>query len=133
MVTVLTVAAVTLVLSEPAMTLVHRFVFHGPFWCEHRSHHAHPSARRIVRNDLLWLWPLAASLGLVSFGGPILTGVGIGGAAYVAAYIFAHDGVAHGRFWVPRVLRRLTLFRIIAQPHRLHHRGGRDGYGAPPF
>jgi beta-carotene 3-hydroxylase len=118
---------------EPVMALVHRFLFHGPLWCSHKSHHEHPTARRIVRNDLLWLWPLLGSAALVSFGGPLSVGVGLGVAAYVAAYVFAHDGVAHGRFWVPGVVRRMTVFRVVAQTHRLHHRGGRDGVGAPPF
>ena len=129
----LAVAAATLVLAEPVMTLVHRFVFHGPLWCEHESHHAHPTARRVVRNDLLWIWPLLISAALVRFGGRVLTGLGIGSALYVTAYIFAHDGIAHGRFAVPRWIRRLTVFRVIAQTHRLHHRGGRGGIGAPPF
>src|SRR5262245_54065878 len=124
------VALATLVLAEPLMTLVHRFVFHGALWCEHESHHAHPTARRIVRNDLLWLWPLAASAVLVVFGTPVLAGVGLGGALYVAAYVFAHDGVAHGRFPVPGSVRRMTVFRMIAQTHRLHHR---MRVGAPPF
>jgi hypothetical protein len=115
------------------MTLVHRFVFHGPLWCSHKSHHEHPTARRIVRNDLLWLWPLLASAALVSLGSPVLVGLGIGGAAYVAAYILAHDGVAHGRFRVPTAVRRMTVFRVVAQTHHLHHRGGRDGVGASPF
>jgi len=129
----LAVAVATFLLAEPTMTLVHRFAFHGPLWCEHESHHAHPSERRIVRNDLLWIWPLLASAALIAFGGPVLGGVGIGGAAYVAAYIFAHDGIAHARFPVPRSVRRMTVFRIIAQTHRLHHRRGRRGKGAPPF
>jgi beta-carotene 3-hydroxylase len=126
----LAVAVATLALAEPLMTLVHRYVFHGPLWCEHESHHAHPTARRIVRNDLLWLWPLGVSAALVMFGGPALAGLGIGGVLYVVAYIFAHDGVAHGRFPVPRLVRRATIFRVIAQTHRLHHR---TRVGAPPF
>lgn len=126
----LVVALATFVLAEPMMTLVHRFVFHAPLWCEHESHHAHPTARHIVRNDLLWTWPLLASAALVVFGGPVLAGLAIGGALYVAAYIFAHDGVAHGRFPVPRVVRRMTVFRVIARTHRLHHR---SRVGAPPF
>jgi hypothetical protein len=60
-------------------------------------------------------------------------GIGIGIAVYVAAYILAHDGIAHGRFWVPPVLRRLPLFRVVTETHYLHHRGGRDGVGASPF
>src|SRR5262245_9535338 len=124
------VALATLVLAEPAMTLVHRFVFHGPLWCEHESHHAHPTLRRIVRNDLLWAWPLLASAVLIVLGGLVLTGVGLGGLTYVAAYIFPHDGVAHAPFPVPRWVRRRAVFRIIAQTHRLHHR---TRVGAPPF
>jgi hypothetical protein len=27
----------------------------------------------------------------------------------------------------------MMVFRIIGQTHRLHHRGGRGGVGAPPF
>lgn len=131
--TTLVVALATIVLAEPLMAMVHRFVFHGPLWCEHESHHAHPTVRRIVRNDLLWIWPLLVAAGLVTFCGPVLAGIGLGGALYVAAYIFAHDGVAHGRFSVPRAVSRMTTFRIMAQTHRLHHRGGRGGVGAPPF
>ena len=133
MVVELTVALGTLVVAEPLMTLVHRFVFHGPLWCEHKSHHEHPTVARIVRNDLLWVWPLLASALLITFGGPVLIGIGVGGALYVAAYIVAHDGVAHGRFWVPAFIRRATVLRVVARTHRLHHRGGRDGVGAAPF
>src|SRR4029077_3420803 len=97
----------------------------------HWSHHAQPTDRRVVRNDLLWLWPLAGSAALIIFGGPVLVGMGLGGVAYVAAYILAHDGVAHGRFWVPRAVRRMRVFRAVALTHRLHHRGGRHGAGAP--
>jgi len=131
--TELTVALTTLVVAEPVMALVHRCVFHGPLWCEHKSHHEHPTIRRIVRNDLLWAWPLLTSALLLVFGGPVLAGFGIGGALYVGAYILAHDGVAHGRFWVPAFIRHATLFRVVAKTHRLHHRGGRAGVGATPF
>ena len=133
MVTELAVALGTLVAAEPLMALVHRFVFHGPLWCEHKSHHEHPTARRIVRNDLLWAWPLLTSTLLITFGDPVLVGLGIGGTLYVGAYILAHDGVAHGRFRVPAFIRRATVFRVVAKTHRLHHRGGRDGVGASPF
>ena len=126
----LAVAAVTFAVAEPVMTLVHRFLFHGPLWCEHESHHTHPTARRLVRNDLLWAWPLLGSAILVAVGGPVLAGLGIGGALYVVAYVFAHDGVAHGRFAVPRSVRRLAMFRVIARTHRLHHR---TRTGAHPF
>jgi beta-carotene 3-hydroxylase len=127
------VALGTLVAFEPFMALVHRFLFHGRLWCWHKSHHEHPTARRLVRNDLLWLWPLLGSAALITLGGPALVGLGIGTAAYVGAYIVAHDGIAHGRFWVPEPVRRLRGFRVVAEAHRLHHRGGRRGVGAPPF
>ncbi len=130
--TEISVAVLTLILAEPVMAVVHRFVFHGPLWCSHESHHEHPTARRIVANDLLWLWPLLGSTALVTFGGPALAGAGIGIAAYIGAYIFMHDGVAHGRFWVPAFIRRTRVCRLLAETHHLHHRGGRHG-GASPF
>ena len=133
MVTEVLIAVGTLVAAEPAMALVHRFVFHGPLWCEHKSHHEHPTAPRIDRNDLLWAWPLLGSAFLIGFGGPVLVGLGIGGALYVGAYILAHDGVAHGRFCVPAFIRRARPLRVVAKTHRLHHRGGRNGVGASPF
>src|SRR6185295_8837126 len=133
MLTEVVVAGVTLVVAEPAMAVVHRFAFHGPLWCSHKSHHEHPTARHLVRNDLLWAWPLLASAMLIRFGDAVLVGLGLGTIAYVAAYILAHDGVAHRRFWVPRFLRRMTMFRVIAATHQLHHCGGREGADATPF
>ena len=127
------VAFATLLAAEPAMALVHRVVFHGPLWCWHESHHARPSARRLVRNDLLWLPVLVVAGALIVLGTPVAAGVGVGIASYVTAYVVAHDGVAHGRFPVPRVLRRATFLRVVARTHRLHHRDGRGGRGAPPF
>jgi beta-carotene 3-hydroxylase len=135
------VAFATLVTLEPVMALVHRFAFHGPLWCWHKSHHEHPDTHRLVLNDLLWVPPLLASVALVGVGiclspggaPEVMVGLGMGVAAYVSAYIFAHDGVAHGRFPVPAVLRRMAVFRAVARMHGLHHRGGRSGTGAPPF
>ena len=141
MTTGFTVALITVVALEPVMTLVHRFLFHGPLWCWHKSHHEHPSAHHPVFNDLLWAPPLLVSTALVVSGaaflpglaGEVVAGIGIGTAAYVAAYVFAHDGVAHGRFRVPGWAKHSRVFRAIARSHNLHHRGGTEGVGAPPF
>ena len=133
MLVTLVAATVTAVVFEPLMAIVHRYLFHGPLWCWHKSHHEQPTARTLVRNDLLWVWPLSAAGLLVAYGGVVLAGVGLGIATYVVAYIVAHDGVAHGRFRVPSLLRGAGLFRLVAETHGLHHRGGRDGAGAPPF
>src|SRR6188508_3333580 len=100
----LAVAAVTLVVSEPAMTLVHRWIFHGPLWCVHRSHHAAPTVRRLVSNDLLWAAHFTVTGALISlslwFGDAAwartILGIALGAAGYGLAYILAHDGVAHG-------------------------------------
>jgi hypothetical protein len=40
----------------------------------------------------------------------VLVGIGLGTAAYVGVYIFAHDGMAHDRFWVPMFARPSALF-----------------------
>jgi beta-carotene 3-hydroxylase len=140
-VTELGIALVTLATFEPVMATIHRFLFHGPLWCWHKSHHEQPTARQLVLNDLLWMPPLLTAAALIAVGvrlspgiGPdAMVGLGIGTAAYVAAYVLAHDGVAHGRFPVPPALRRMAVFRVVARTHSLHHRGGRTGTGAVPF
>jgi len=132
---------IVLVLSEPVMTLIHRWLFHGPLWCMHRSHHEFPASRKLVKNDLLWLsyFVFATAIFLLSvfyfdqLGGQILTGVSSGAALYGAAYIFAHDGVAHGRFYVPRSIKRHSFFRRLTMAHGSHHRGGVQGPGSAPF
>jgi len=130
-----------LVAFEPLMAAVHRFLFHGPLWCSHRSHHERPTARRLVSNDFLWVPYLALAAVLALAGavwwqrvfGQILVGVGAGAAGYALAYILAHDGLAHGRFWMPAFLRRSALGRRLIRSHRRHHRGGTSGLGAAPF
>jgi beta-carotene 3-hydroxylase len=134
------VAILTMVLFEPAMALVHRWLFHGPLWCLHRSHHEQPRARRLVPNDALWVTYFVAFGALIAFGAQSVApwagaavGFGAGACAYGIAYLAAHDGLAHGRFWMPAVLRRSRAVRRLVRAHHHHHRDGTAGMGAPPF
>jgi beta-carotene 3-hydroxylase len=129
-----------MVTLEPAMSLVHRSVFHGPLWCAHRSHHEFPRARRFVPNDGLWLAYFLLFGALTAFGAMseapwagVLAGAGAGACGYGMAYVLAHDGFAHGRFWTPAVLRRSRLVRGLVRAHHLHHADGPRGAGRPPF
>ena len=126
----LSIVLITLVVFEPLMSVVHRRLFHGPLWRWHRSHHESPNAHRLVLNDLIWVIHFALSGILILLGA---AGIGSGAALYGLAYVLAHDGLAHGRFPVPSVLRRTRLFRRLIRAHHLHHRTSSGSLGAVPF
>src|SRR4051812_16427938 len=120
---VIAVSLITLIVFEPLMTVVHRWVFHGPLWRLHRSHHAFQNSHRLVLNDLIWAVHLLASGAVAALGfwfrtgmrGQVALGLGVGAALYALAYIFVHDGVAHGRFRIPSAVRGMAFLRRLTR------------------
>jgi beta-carotene 3-hydroxylase len=116
--------------------LLHRFVWHGPLWSVHRTHHA-PRRGRFERNDALSTLhaPIAIVLIVVgsrappSYAQDIAVGTGVGMTVFGALYLVLHDGLVHQRLPV-RLLARVPWLRAIAEAHSEHHRrGGRGPYG----
>ncbi|RKQ95845.1 beta-carotene 3-hydroxylase [Kushneria sinocarnis] len=100
----------------------HRFIMHGFLWCWHRSHHSERHGP-FEMNDLfavLFAIPSIALILLGSLGHPAALAVGLGIAAYGAAYFLFHDGLVHRRFPVP-FNRQRPFWRRRIQAHRLHH------------
>jgi beta-carotene 3-hydroxylase len=128
--TPLLLAAVAFAAMELVSYAAHRWVMHGVAMVWHRSHHAPPSGR-LERNDL---FPLCFSvLGVALFalptlgvGRPLLW-VGVGVAAYGAAYLFVHEVYIHRRLPVP--VPRLAYLEWLREAHRAHHVGGGEPYG----
>jgi len=136
----LAIVTATLVATEAAAALVHRYVMHGRGWGWHRSHHE-PRTGWFEKNDLYALG--FAGLSLLCFSAlaawwPPLWWVGFGLVLYGLLYTLLHDGLVHGRLPMRRVPRNAYLKRLV-QAHRLHHavkeREGAVSYGflyAPP-
>ena len=122
---------------EVSAYVLHRFVFHGPLWGVHRTHHE-PGHRHgpFEANDLFSLGFAAASMGRCGRDGSDAVGgdrlpVGIGMAAYGGLYFVLHDLYAHGRFAPFRTTNAAA--RAVKRAHGRHHqslsRGGQEPYG----
>ncbi len=132
-------AAAVAVAMDGWAALLHRCVWHRRLWRVHVSHHRR-RAGRFEANDVLSAShaPLAFALvilGCVGSPGPareLSFGVGLGMSIFGVAYVLVHDGLAHRRLPVERLLRVPVLGRYlfaVVRAHRRHHRRG----GGPPF
>lgn len=112
----------------------HRYLFHGPLWFLHKSHHAARKGK-FEWNDLFGLFFAPVSMTLM--GGwlapdwlVITFPIGLGMTMYGAVYFFIHDIYTHRRFLTLNFKSRwLTEMRAA---HRVHH-SKVDKAGQEPF
>ena len=112
--------------------VVHRWLWHGPLWWGHRSHHE-PRPGYFEKNDSFALVHAAIAAPLIYFGlregWAIAAGAGFGMTAFGACYAIVHDGLVHGRLPVA-FLARVPGLRAVRNAHRAHH--ARDIAGGDP-
>ncbi len=114
---------------------VHRFVFHGPFWKIHATHHR-PHSGVLEHNDVFSLFFAVVAIVCVVFGvrNPMLAflvPIGGGITLYGLLYFLLHDIYTHRRFLSLRGGTR--WMRAIRRAHQRHHqsvdRVGNEPYG----
>jgi beta-carotene 3-hydroxylase len=102
---------------------VHRWLWHGPLWWGHHSHHRR-SASRLQRNDAFALVHAGVAAPLIIFGlgaaDAAMVGAGAGMTAFGACYALIHDGLVHRRLPVGW-LGRARWLRQIRNAHLAHH------------
>ncbi len=117
---------------EAISIVLHRYLFHGPLWFIHASHHKAKSGI-FETNDLFTTIFSLAAIGFFLLGKVhwSFTSIAIGITAYGLAYLVVHDLYVHRRFspislpgaWVKKVRER----------HRFHHqlstKQGQGPYG----
>jgi beta-carotene 3-hydroxylase len=131
---------------------LHRAVWHRALWWVHRTHHrgrgdtdaaqapASLGEQKFEWNDAMPVLHAPVAITLIVYGCEAAPGwvpflahaVGMGMSVFGGAYLFFHDGVAHGRFLPQRLLRamyRLRSMRLLRSAHVLHHRHGHVPYG----
>ncbi len=122
----------TFILMEGVSWFTHKYIMHGLLWHLHEDHHQPNHEHWFEKNDAFFIIFAVPSILLCFFGSQAgfnwLFFVGIGIAAYGAAYFFVHDIFIHQRF---KVLRRTDniYFRAIRKAHKVHHKhlGKEDG------
>jgi beta-carotene 3-hydroxylase len=121
--------------TEAAAYVLHRFLFHGPLWFLHRTHHE-PGHGLFEWNDLFSLFFAGIALFLLWQGrsNPLQSvafAAGTGITLYGISYFIVHDVFTHGRFFRLKLSNR--ILRKIRNAHRTHHtdtgKHGMEPYG----
>lgn len=125
------IALVTFVAMEFVSYLAHRFIYHGPGWFLHRSHHT-PRKGLFEWNDVFPLIFAAIAIYLMMTAiadpnGADLLAVSIGVTAYGAIYIVIHDLYVHRR--MKSLTFKNPLMMKIKKAHMVHHTYGGEPYG----
>ena len=120
---------------EVASYVLHRYLFHGPLWKIHQSHHrAGPG--RFEWNDLFSVAFAALAMGLLWLGRAdpgrsVAFPLGVGIALYGVLYFILHDLYTHRRFLPFKTQSRAA--QTIRRAHQRHHQSaekdGQEPYG----
>jgi beta-carotene 3-hydroxylase len=112
----------TLIGMELFSWFIHKYLFHGPLWFIHKSHHARTLHSSLEFNDLFSLMFASVSIALIYIGvhqsSDIHLAVGIGITIYGLVYFLVHDGLIHQRY----PLWNKTSNAYIKQVQRAHQR-----------
>jgi beta-carotene 3-hydroxylase len=102
--------------------LVHKYLFHGPLWFIHKTHHR-PKHSWFELNDLFSVGFAIIALVLMYKGRQTLDyrfWIGAGISLYGIIYFVFHDGFIHNRFKAFKTSNRYLLG--IRRAHKIHHK-----------
>ena len=115
---ILTIAAM-----EAASWAMHKYLFHGPLWFIHKTHHGHTGKGWFELNDLFSIGFAALSLWLMWVGHyppDYRLWMGIGISVYGVIYFIFHDWFIHNRFKSFQTTNKYLL--NIRRAHKMHHK-----------
>ncbi|RDC57307.1 fatty acid hydroxylase [Pedobacter chinensis] len=112
----------TIVLMECFSWLIHKYLFHGPLWFMHKSHHQ-KSHSFFEWNDLFALIFAMVSLDLMytdrnQYGYLFFIGLGI--TIYGLVYFILHDWFVHRRFKTFKSNNK--YLQAVRKAHKIHHK-----------
>lgn len=112
----------TLAGMEAFSWAIHKYLFHGPLWFIHKTHHR-PKHSRFELNDLFSFGFALTALLLMYKGMRELDyrfWLGAGISLYGIIYFVFHDGFIHNRFKAFKTSNRYLLG--IRRAHKIHHK-----------
>ena len=101
---------------------MHKYLFHGPLWFIHKTHHQQKHSW-FELNDLFSMLFAAIALGLMWLGHLSLDyrfWIGTGISTYGIIYFIFHDWFIHNRFKAFKTNNKYLL--KIRRAHKIHHK-----------
>ncbi|MCS7229114.1 MAG: sterol desaturase family protein [Candidatus Kryptonium sp.] len=116
---------VTLILMEPIVWMIHKYVMHGFLWILHKDHHQKYPKKGLEKNDLFVLFFALVSIAFIYSGvigkNQITLGIGIGMTAYGVLYFLMHDVLSHQRIKLFKKVKN-PYFLAVVRAHKQHHK-----------
>jgi len=112
----------TIALMEALSWAMHKYLFHGPLWFIHKTHHQQRHGW-FELNDLFSIGFAALALWLMWIGHIILDyrfWIGTGISTYGTIYFIFHDWFIHNRFKAFKSNNR--YLSGIRRAHKIHHK-----------
>lgn len=118
----LAIVLTTIIFMECFSWLIHKYLFHGPLWFLHKSHHEHKKGF-FEWNDLFAILFAVISLYLMyfdrnDFGYYFFIGLGI--STYGLIYFIVHDWFVHRR--LKTFKSNNTYLQAVRKAHKIHHK-----------
>ncbi len=112
----------TLAGMEVFSWFIHKYLFHGPLWFIHKTHHS-SKPKFLELNDIFSFLFAGISLYFMFIGKEKLNfwfWIGTGISLYGIIYFIFHDGFIHNRFKVFKTSNR--YLSGIKRAHKMHHK-----------
>src|ERR1700744_3207177 len=112
----------TIIGMEAISWVMHKYLFHGPLWFIHKTHHRQKHGW-FELNDLFSMLFAAIALGLMWLGRLSLDyrfWIGAGISTYGIIYFIFHDWFIHNRFKSFKTNNKYLL--KIRRAHKIHHK-----------
>jgi len=116
------IVLITIAAMEAASWAMHKYLFHGPLWFIHKTHHQQRHGW-FELNDLFSIGFAALSLWLMwvgHFTSDYRLWIGVGISVYGLIYFIFHDWFIHNRFKAFK--SNNPYLKGIRRAHKIHHK-----------
>ncbi len=116
---------ITIISMELISWILHKYVFHGPLWFIHKTHHAQTRHSTFELNDIFSLFFTLISIAFIYVGwftpSSLHLAIGLGITLYGFVYFIVHDGLIHQRypFWNNKTSN--PYLKQVQRAHQRHH------------
>lgn len=105
--------------------ILHKYLFHGPLWFIHQTHHNRTHHQSLEFNDIFSLIFSLISILLIWIGwhtpSDVHLYIGAGIALYGLIYFIVHDGLIHQRYPLWNLKPSNGYLRQVQRAHQRHH------------